>query len=89
MSIDQVYGGLSLEAADLLMEYRLGISGNDTAEMDILRARNLLSESSGLMNALLVRAGEGFDVDEELLSTGKRCTILEKYILARDADIHS
>lgn len=87
MSIDKVYGSLSMEAADLLMQHRLSIAGNESAETDIRRAKNLLSESSGWMDAILVKAQEGFDVDEELNDAGRRCTILEKYIIARDADM--
>lgn len=70
-----------------MMQHRLSVTGNDSAETDVRRAKNLLSESCGWMDAILVKAQEGFDVDEELSDAGKRCTILEKYIIARDAEI--
>lgn len=87
MSIDSVYGDRSMEAGELLMELCLGVSNCETAEEDIRRARLILFDESGRLESLLVRTEEGFDTESELEETLKKCTVLEKYIMARSEDL--
>ena len=86
MNIAGVFGDLQMVAADILMENSLGISGRDTIEADVRRAKVMLEEASGELEMMLIRVREGSGSSERIGQAVERCTVLEKYIRARLAD---
>ena len=86
MSLSGVYGDQQMVAADMLMEYSLGITSKDTAKADVRKARILLEEMKGKLEMMLVRAVEGIEDAERIEEALKRCEILEKYLYGRMED---